>query len=148
MALQLRHITSASEIPEVVACYFESFSSPPAGFTALVAPPIGSGPIADRDRVLNYSVRSWFAHSADPTSVWLKVVDTENQDRVVASMRWNIYTKDSLNDTTSKASAFWYDEGPRRRYTEMVLDILSNIRMRRFPHIRKCRGKPCSKIAI
>ena len=137
MPLQLRQITSASEVPEVIACYLESFSSPPSGFTGLVSPTIGSGPTADRDRVLNFSTRQWFSHSIDPTSTWLKVVDTEKEDRVVASIRWNIYTKNPFENATSKPSAFWFPEGPTRTYTEMVLETLSEIRMRKHPHLCK-----------
>lgn len=137
MRLELRQITSAAEVPEVIACYLESFSSPPSGFTPLVAPLIGSGPLAQQDRVMNFSVRLWFSHSADPTSIWFKVVDLDEKDKVVASMRWNIYRENPVGEKLPKPSAFWLEDGPRRTYTEMVLSQFVPIRARRQPHMCK-----------
>ena len=135
MPLEIREISSAKEIPEVIACLLESFAEPEISFYDFVAPAHGTTEVARNDRVLIFSAREWFDHSSDPTSNWLKIVDTDNGDRVAASMRWNVYEKDPFLHGIPELNAFWQPEGPTRRFTEGVLGKLLELRIRRMPHL-------------
>ena len=137
MPLELREVTSPKEIPEIIQCLFESFGDPDTSFYYLVCPITGSSTVAKNDRVVDYSMREWFDHSGDPTSHWIKVVDTDNNDKVVASMRWNIHREDPFGDDVPAPSAFWLREGPTRRFTESVVYNLCKLRFRKQPHL--CR---------
>ena len=139
MPLELRGVTSPKEIPDIIRCLFESFKVPDTSFYNLVCPVTGSSTVAENDRIMNFSTREWFDHSGDPTSHWLKVVDTDSNDKVVASMRWIIYEKDPFGQLIPTSSAFWLREGPTRRYTEAVLHNLCKLRFRKQPHMRESR---------
>ena len=137
MPLELRPVASAQEVPEVVACYLEAFASPDSPFTHIAAPILGTSPTAHQDRIMNFSVRQWFSHCADRSSHWFKVVDTDRNDRVVASAKWNIYAEDPFKNERLEPTAYWWPEGPSRRYADAVLENLTKLRVRRQPHMRK-----------
>ncbi|KAF2232341.1 hypothetical protein EV356DRAFT_534641 [Viridothelium virens] len=135
MPLELRPVLSAAEMPEYISCYLEAFSNPDSPFTHLAAPVYGSDAEAQNDRVLGFSARHWFAHSADPSSRLFKVVDTERNDKIVGGAKWNVYLEDPFKKGVPKASAYWWPPGPSKRYTEAVFNRLLEIRNRRKPHI-------------
>ena len=135
MPFELREVTSPKEIPEITACLFESFAVPDTSVYYFVCPIKGPSDVAKNDRILDFSMREWFDHSGDPSSHWLKVVDTGNNDKVVASMRWNVYEESPYGEDVPKPSAFWLQEGPTRRFTEAVLHNLVTLRIRRQPHL-------------
>ena len=137
MPLELRAITSAKEVPEFVTCYLESFAHPESPYTHLAAPYYGSDSKIQQDRVIGFSARQWFAHCMDLSSHWFKVVDTELDDKVVAGAKWNVYLEDPFQSGTPVASAYWWPPGPSQRYTEAVFNRLTDLRVRRQPHIRR-----------
>ena len=137
MPLELRPLSSASEVPEYISCYLEAFANPDSAFTHLAAPVYSTDPEARKDRVLGFSARQWFAHSADPSSHWFKVVDTDQNDKVVGGAKWNVYLEDPFKNGIPRASAYWWPPGPSKQYTEAVLNRLNEIRDRQKPHIRE-----------
>ena len=106
MSLELRPLLSAAEMPEYIACYLESFRNPDSPFTHLAAPVYGSDAEAQKDRVLGFSARQWFAHSADPSSRLFKVVDVERNGKIVGGAKWNVYLEDTFKNGAPKASAY------------------------------------------
>lgn len=84
MPLELRQVTSANEVPEIV----EGWIKNEAHLTqTLQSVDWGTDESSHKDRVEDLSARQWFRHSTTPGSVWLKVVDTDLGDKVVAASR-------------------------------------------------------------
>lgn len=108
MSLSLSEVKHPQEFDELVQCECESYRTPldplfrlfryddsPAGFIEL------------RDR----QVCQW---EGDPTSHWLKVVDTELGSRVIGAANWNIFLENpygEAGDDKRKAVADWWPEG-------------------------------------
>ena len=90
MPLKLRQVTSAKEMPEIAQGLIETEAQ-------LIRPLLsinwGTDESSHKDRVEDLSARRWFRHSTTPGSVWLKVVDTDLGDKVVAASRWIIDTE-------------------------------------------------------
>lgn len=90
MPLELRQVTSPSEVPEIVQGWLENeFILTPT----LVAVNWGTDEESYKDRIKDLSARHWFMHSATPGSVWLKVIDTDHDKEVVAASRWTVPTE-------------------------------------------------------
>lgn len=89
MPLELRQVTSASEVPEIVQGWLENeFILTPT----LVAVNWVTDEDSYKDRIKDLSARHWFTHSTSPGSVWLKVVNTDLGNKVVAASRWTVPT--------------------------------------------------------
>lgn len=82
MPLELRYVKSDSEFNELIQCECESYEDPFNAFYLLLRPDRGSlfkgreGFKELRDRQI-----AWHRHN--PTSTWLKVVDTDIGNKVV-----------------------------------------------------------------
>ncbi|KAI9880639.1 MAG: hypothetical protein M1830_001643 [Pleopsidium flavum] len=135
MPLELHEVTSASEFPEIMACYWAASRNPRSKFTPLFAPVLDSGPTSSDDALKGFMARSWFAHSLDPSSHWIKVVDPDQDNKVIAAAKWMIYPKDPFaKGIPPTPSAFWWPDGEGRRYVNMVFENITKLRVRRQPH--------------
>lgn len=94
MPLKLVEVTDASEFNALVQCECESYDDPSTRFFRLFRHDLSrAGFIELRDR----QVREW---QDDPTAKWVKVVDTELGDRIVAAAKWNVYERDPWAGTS------------------------------------------------
>ena len=67
-----------------------------------------------------WTTRAIFWHRADPTSHWLKVVDSET-GAVLGGGRWSIYEANPY-DHHEKLEATWWAEGAPRKVATECLD--------------------------
>ena len=106
MPLLRRKVSQDAEFDDIIQLECEGYAEPinylwrlfrhdfsPAGFIEL------------RDR----QVREF---RSDPTSCWLKVVDTDNGDKVVGAALWNTYTENPYPTYKEHPmEAYWWPEG-------------------------------------
>ena len=137
MPLELCHVTSANEVPEIVEGWMknEAHLNQP-----LLSVNWGTDESSRQDRVEDLSARQWFRHSTTPGSVWLKVVDTDLSDKVVAASRWIIRSGTASSEAERPARAYWLPLGPERKFCEEIRNNFSAVRngpTRQKPHVRK-----------
>ena len=138
MPLELRQVTSANEVPEIVEGWLknERHLTP-----ALESVDWGTDESSHRDRIEELSARHWFRHSTTPGAVWLKVVDTELGDKVVAASQWRLQTEPVSGEVAQPTRAYWLPPGPVRKLYEGMRNNFAAVRngpTRRQPHVRKC----------
>ena len=137
MPLELRQVASASEVPEIVEGWikYEAHKTP-----TLESIDWGTDESSHEDRLEDLSARHWFRHSTTPGSVWLKVVDTDLGDKVVAASRWIIHTRTASSEAQRPARAYWLPPGTVRRFYDAIRNNFSAVRngpTRQTPHVRK-----------
>jgi len=137
MPLELHEVQSAAEFPEIMDLYYNVFEEEQSNFLPIYAPILGNGPRAREDAIQTLTTRMWFWHTVDLNSTWLKVVDTDMGDKVIAAAKWNIYKTDPFTEPQTPSMAFWWPQGEGRRYSEMALDNIAAARLRRKPHACK-----------
>ena len=141
MPLELREVTSFSEFPEVIECEFLAHETPWNGILEIFCPTLGTGPTARENAVKEGTDRQWMWHKADPTSHWLKVIDTDAEGKVIAAARWHVYKEDPYSNSASQSiDAVWWPEGEGRKFANMSLGIMMEQKLKytRKPHMCKC----------
>ena len=140
MPLELRQVTSATEVPEIVRGWI--------GNEALWTRPLESvdwetSGDFHKDRIEDLSARHWFRHSITPGSVWLKVVDTDVEDKVIAASRWIIHTNAALKGPAWPTGAYWLAPGPERTFYEAIRSNFAAVRNDpvRQSHVRKLSAR-------
>lgn len=111
MPLELRHVKSGSEFNELIQCECESYEDPFNAFYILLRPDRGCSSKARqgfkelRDRQI-----AWYKD--DPTSTWLKIVDTDIGDKVVGGALWNTFLENPYPcPADHPLEATWWPEG-------------------------------------
>ena len=111
MPLELRQVKSDLEFNELMQCMCEAYQDPFNAFYFLMRPDRGCSPKGRqgfkelRDRQIAY-------HRNDPTSTWLKVVDTDIGDKVVGGAQWNTFLENPYPQPVDHpVEASWWPEG-------------------------------------
>lgn len=111
MPLELREVTEDSEWNELIQCECESYEIPFNGIYVLFRPHRGNdqqgreGFKELRDRQLRW-------YKQDPTSQWLKVVDTDIGDKVVGGAEWKTFKENPYTKVKEHpVEADWWPEG-------------------------------------
>lgn len=148
MPLELRQVTSADEVPEIV----EGWMNNEAHRTLpLESVNWGTDESSHKDRVEDLTTRQWFRCLTTPGLVWLKVVDTDLNDKVVAASQWIIHTETAPNEKEQPARAYWLPPGPVRKLYEEIRNKYSAVRndpTRQKPHVRKSTAGNLSRDLI
>ncbi len=111
MPLELRHVESDSEFNELVQCECESYEDPFNTFYLLLRPDRGCSP-RGRDGFKEFRDRQIAWHKNDPTSTWLKVVDTDIGDKIVGGACWNSFLENPYPQPIDHPlEATWWPEG-------------------------------------
>ncbi|KAK2750410.1 hypothetical protein FQN57_003890 [Myotisia sp. PD_48] len=97
-----------AEFPAVVGAMWEAFENPFQGFFRVVCPILDN----DREKSLKASVQLFLEehHNEQPMSHWIKVVDTDANDKIAGAARWVVYEKDPHPDNEPETVAEWYPE--------------------------------------
>ena len=136
MPLELRQVTSANEVPEIVE---EWVTSEAHLQQPLVSVPWRMDDITHKDRIMEISARHWFSHSTTPGDVWLKVVDSDLNNKVIAASRWTIKEHGTTSQEFLPARAYWLPPCPARRLMENIMNNFTAMRTdppRLMPHMR------------
>ena len=110
MPLQLREVTSDDDFDEITSVECESFETPFIGTYILLRPNRGPGPIGEAG-FQEFKERQIREHHDDPSSHWVKVVDTAI-GKIVGAANWNIYETNPFEEPSPEPlQAYWWPEG-------------------------------------
>ncbi|RHZ45561.1 uncharacterized protein CDV56_103630 [Aspergillus thermomutatus] len=122
MRFQLLEVDhEGKEFEELVACEVTSFEHPRQSIFRFFYPIFGHESELERQTAFENLVelqRQWSRE--DPDAVWTKVIDTQNNNKIVGDEK-NPF---ALNDAEHQ-SAFWYPAGSQRKYIDECLRIFT-----------------------
>lgn len=134
MPLEVYEIKTDADWEEIIQLEFLSYETPFNPFLVIFTSPLGS-----REETIEETKRrqrEW--HEADPTSRWIKVVDSET-GKAIGGAQWNIHeTNPFANAPEKPMSAYWWPEGEQREYVDQALGQWMTPRAQRMnkPHLR------------
>lgn len=137
MPLKLVHLESDAEFDALVRCEFAAYETPHCKLLELFFPPQG-----DREATIRSAVERQTAwHRGDATSQWLKVIDTDNSDRVLAAACWHVYDTD-VYAAESEDECDWFPKGEERDIANALMGQFLTPRSTymRKPHVCKSFG--------
>lgn len=137
MTLKLQEIDPETDFSALSRCLFESHEDPPQKFFHLWFPIHGNDNQAREDAIQEGATRLKLWHTVDPTSYWVKVVDTVS-GRVAGASLWNIYEENPFVEIEN-LQVTWFPDGGARRYVEQTLVDYDAPRARvaQKPHVCK-----------
>ncbi|KAL4948053.1 hypothetical protein BDW69DRAFT_203827 [Aspergillus filifer] len=130
---------SDPSFPDLIAVEIESFNNPFQSIFRFFYPVFG--PESDEEKKIAHANlielhRKWARE--DPDSIWLKVVDTEDDDKIVGGLLIKIHKVNPFSkDRQKDESALWYPPGSQRDYIDACLSLF-NVPRERFmarPHL-------------
>jgi hypothetical protein len=135
MPLKLVHHESDNDFDAIVRCEFAAYNSPPCKLKELFFPPRAT----EEATVQEAKQRQAAWHRADPTSHWLKVIDTDDGDRILGAACWHVYEQDPYADSGSDEAGGcnWFAEGEDREVANALMAQFVTPRMTymRKPHV-------------
>ena len=126
------------DVPELIQCCWEAFTSPPQRHFHIYHPIFGSGTTARTDAIQASIQRTISRNEHDPTELWKKVVDMDT-GRIMAAALWNIYEQNPYENWTPM-DVFWWPQGPKRDYVNEVMRQYDRplMEIAGRPHISRC----------
>ena len=138
MPLELQAVTSDTDFDEFIPVQWAAYEDPPYPFFHLFCPTRGTHPTARAESLQEAKERQIQWTHADPTSQWLKVIDTDTA-KIVAAGMWHVHEADPYaNSSDTPFEAAWWPEGSEgRKYTELCIgEYLARRKDRmRKPHL-------------
>ncbi|KUI55417.1 hypothetical protein VP1G_02845 [Cytospora mali] len=134
MPLKLVHLESDDEFDALVRCEFAAYETPTCKLKKLFPP---SPPQANRKATIQAAVQRQTAwHRGDPTSQWLKVFDTDDNDQLVGAACWHVYDTDPYA-VESDEECDWFPKGEERDIGNALMGQFVTPRMTymRKPHV-------------
>ncbi len=111
MPLELREHKVDDDWNELIQCECESYEDPFNPGYILLRPERGNSDKA-REGFKELRNRVIAQHKNDPTSTWLKVVDTDIGDKTVGAANWNTFTENPYpKPVDHPVEATWWPEG-------------------------------------
>lgn len=134
MPLKLVHLESDDEFDALVRCEFVSYETPPCKLKELFFPPQ-----ENQEATIQAAIKRQTAwHRGDPTSYWLKVVDTDADNKLLGAACWHVYETDPYA-AESDEECDWFPKGEERDIGNTLMGQFVTPRMTymRKPHICK-----------
>lgn len=138
MPFKLEEVTSDGDFDDIIACLWESFYNPFQSFFPLFCPVVGTGPNAYAESIETSTDRYRNWHKSDPTSHWLKVIDTDTGD-IAAAAQWNICDKNPFEGENEPTEAFWHPEGTQREFMTKAMEIFEAPREKMMAKPQVCK---------
>ncbi|KAL4784893.1 hypothetical protein BJX76DRAFT_356630 [Aspergillus varians] len=140
MRFQIQQIDpSFPSFADVVACEVNSFNNPHQPIFRFFYPIFGPESKDEKTLALDNLVqlqRTWARE--DPDTIWLKAIDTENNNKVAGGLLIKIpKTNPFISDKRKGESATWYPPGSQREYIDECMAIFNAPRERfmQRPHL-------------
>ncbi|KAL4902181.1 hypothetical protein BDW74DRAFT_181030 [Aspergillus multicolor] len=105
---QLQHIND-TDFPPLISALWESFENPPQGLLRLFMPILNN----DRETSLQTCITTQREeyHREQPHCTWIKIVDTQADNRIAAAAKWYFYDDNPYDEHSEVLVADWYPEG-------------------------------------
>ena len=136
MGLKLVEIHKKPEFDPLMPVFRAGFTDPGTNLWPIFTADYLPSDQPHRAAALSESTdRFWAWHEHDPTSHWLKVIDTESGE-ILGGGRWALYEKGSPYDGHGEIEASWWPEvEPRQLATKLLNDFLAtSARLMNRPH--------------
>lgn len=137
MGYKLVRIEDDFDFYELARVEREAYESPYETIIDFLFPIGGPKSISREDSIKEAAERQIRWHHADPTSVWLKVVDEVSGELLGAGL-WHMFDEDPYA-VPSEDECDWFDEGEERNIANGLMGQLFTPRMTymRGPHLCK-----------
>lgn len=135
MSFKLSEIVSDAEFDELARCEFDAYENPACNLKQLFFPIVGSLPSAREDAIKEAVERQTMWHRADPTSKWIKVVDSES-GKMAGAACWHVYEADPYA-VVPEDECDWWAVGEDRNIANALMEQFLTPRMTymRRPHV-------------
>lgn len=112
MHFETTEVSANADFDELVRVEWESYEQPYCRLIRLFFPLLANGSDARVEALKESTERQLQWHNGDPTSHWIKVVDTET-GKIVGAACWHIYEENPYS-TQSDEECTWYPAGEAR----------------------------------
>ncbi|RDW81571.1 uncharacterized protein DSM5745_05128 [Aspergillus mulundensis] len=122
---QLHPITD-SDFPALTTALWESFENPRQGLLRLFMPILNN----DREASLQACITAQREeyHHHQPHCTWIKIVDTQSENRIAAAAKWYFYDDNPYDEHGEVLVADWYPEGVSREFATQAVRIFERPR--------------------
>ncbi|MCJ1313867.1 hypothetical protein MMC25_007547 [Agyrium rufum] len=139
MPLKLEEVALEGDFQSITEVTWAAYEDPPQGIFHLLYPIWGEGPQARAEGLKDAEQRVKEDYQYDPSSKWLKVIDTESHQTAAVAL-WHIYESNPFVDDPPESLVevdWWPEEGDGRKFIAMIADQMVRPRMlnHRRPHI-------------
>ncbi|KAE8394407.1 hypothetical protein BDV23DRAFT_147116 [Aspergillus alliaceus] len=122
------------DILELIRVKWRAFENPPQGILRIFYPIIDN----DYEKSIKIAAEKELAEYREkrPEVMYVKVIDTDNGNRIVGGSKWWFYQRNPFEDNDQPAEADWYPEGIARRYVTEAMHQAEagHHRMAQRPH--------------
>ncbi len=119
MHFETTEVSANSDFNELVRVEWDSYEQPYCRLLPLFFPVRGEGSHARAEALEESVQRQLQWHHGDPTSHWIKVVETET-GRIVGAAYWHIYEENPYA-TQSDEECTWYPPGEGREMANSLM---------------------------
>ena len=119
MPFETTEVSADADFNELVRVEWEAYEQPYCRLIRLFFPLLDNGPDPRAEALKESIERQLQWHNEDPTSHWIKVVDTETE-RIVGAACWLIYEENPYS-TQSDAECTWYPAGEAREMANSLM---------------------------
>ena len=135
MPFELSEVTADADFEELIRVEWLSYEQPYCRLIRLFFPILGADPDAQATALEESIDRQLRWHKEDPTSRWIKVVDSENK-RIAGAACWHVFEKNPY-DVESEDECTWYPAGESRDLANSLMRQFLTPRMKYMakPHV-------------
>lgn len=141
MVFQVETVTD-EDFPELIAAQWEAFESPFQGLLRMFFPVFNN----DREAGLKASIEGQLAdyHNEQPTVTWIKIVDTEANNKIVGAAKWYFFRENphAKHGERKPFSADWYPQGITREFVTRAIVQFEGPRERMAQRPHACKHIP------
>ena len=136
MQFETTEVSADADFDELVRVEWESYEQPYCRLIRLFFPLLDHGPDARAKALKESTERQLQWHNGDPTSHWIKVVDTET-GRMAGAACWHIYEENPYA-SQSDEECTWYPPGEGREMANSLMGQFLTPRTKYMakPHLR------------
>ncbi|KAL4944208.1 hypothetical protein BDV06DRAFT_112635 [Aspergillus oleicola] len=126
----VKPIDPSTDIPELTRAIWTAFENPYQGIVHLFYPVLNN----DREKSLQTSIENIAEEyrQSQPQLTWVKVVDTQNENRIAAAAKWFFYEEDphahAHGEEEDGVVADWFPEGVSRDFATKAVRLFEGPR--------------------
>lgn len=134
----LKEVTTEAEMSATVDCLWDSYFDPYSIWMQMLFPIFEQTTKGYEAAMASSKTMLWTAHSADPSSHWVVVADSETGE-VFSGAHWNFHKVSPFMNGAPRLDAVWHPEGEGRNFANHLLNQAYGPRGQRLwrPHARE-----------
>lgn len=136
MPYETTEVSTNGDFDELIRVEWDSYEQPYCRLIRLFFPILGDGSDARAAALKESTERQLQWHNGDPTSHWIKVVDSET-GRIAGAACWHIYEENPYC-TQSDEECTWYPAGEAREMANSLMTQFLTPRMKYMAKAHIC----------